>query len=86
LNRGPLPDAYQDCTPIKKDSKFLAETWTRVGEMHFDAGELAPAISAYSRVLASRTRPYYDKAIYKLAWSTTATTASPTPSASRQIW
>jgi len=69
MNRGPLPDAYQDCTPIKKDSKFLAETWTRVGEMHFDAGELAPAISAYSRVLAFKDSPYYDKAIYKLAWS-----------------
>ena len=69
MSRGPLPDAYQDCTPIKKDSKFLAETWTRVGEMHFDAGELAPAISAYSRVLAFKDSPYYDKAIYKLAWS-----------------
>ena len=69
MNKGPLADTYQDCTPIKKDSKFLAETWTRVGEMHFDAGELALAISAYSRVLAFKDSAYYDKAIYKLAWS-----------------
>ena len=69
MNRGPLPDAYQDCVPIKKDSKFLAEAWTRVGEMHFDSGELALAISAYSRVLAFKDSAYYDKAIYKLAWS-----------------
>jgi tetratricopeptide (TPR) repeat protein len=69
MNRGPLVDAYKDCTPIKKDSKFLPETWTRVGEMHFDAGELALAISAYSQVLAFKDSAYYDKAIYKLAWS-----------------
>jgi len=69
LDKGPLVDTYKDCTPIKKDSKFLPETWTRVGEMHFDAGELALAISAYSRVLAFKESAYYDKAIYKLAWS-----------------
>ena len=69
MNRGPVVDVYKDCTPIKKDSKFLAEAWTRVGEMHFDAGELGLAISAYSRVLAFKDSAYYDKAIYKLAWS-----------------
>ena len=69
INKGPLVDAYKDCTPIKKDSKFLAEAWTRVGEMHFDAAELVLAISAYSRVLAFKDSAYYDKAIYKLAWS-----------------
>lgn len=69
MNKGALVDAYTDCTPIKKDSKFLPETWTRVGEMHFDAGELALAISAYSQVLAFKDSAYYDKAIYKLAWS-----------------
>jgi tetratricopeptide (TPR) repeat protein len=69
MNKGALVDSYKDCTPIKKDSKFLPETWTRVGEMHFDAGELALAISAYSQVLAFKDSAYYDKAIYKLAWS-----------------
>ena len=69
LNKGPVVDYYKDCTPIKKDSKFLPEAWTRVGEMHFDAGELAYAISAYGRVLQFKDSAYYDKAIYKLAWS-----------------
>ncbi len=69
LNKGPLVDYYKDCTPIKKDSKFLPEAWTRIGEMHFDAAELAWAISAYGRVLQWKDSPYYDKAIYKLAWS-----------------
>ena len=25
-------DAYRDCTPVRKDSKFLPEAWTRIGE------------------------------------------------------
>ena len=69
LSKGPVVDYYKDCTPIKKDSKFLPEAWTRVGEMHFDAAELAHAISAYGRVLQFKDSSYYDKAIYKLAWS-----------------
>ncbi|MBN2575132.1 MAG: tetratricopeptide repeat protein [Deltaproteobacteria bacterium] len=69
MGQGPLEDYYKDCVPIKKDSKFLPEAWTRVGEMHFDAAELAWAISAYGRVLQWKESAYYDKAIYKLAWS-----------------
>ncbi len=69
MRKGPVVDAYKDCVPIKQDSKFLPETWTRVGELHFDSAELALAISAYSRVLAYKDSPYFDKAIYKLAWS-----------------
>lgn len=69
LDKGPALDYYKDCTPIKKESKFLPEAWTRVGEMHFDAAELAYAISAYGQVLQFKESSYYDKAIYKLAWS-----------------
>jgi tetratricopeptide (TPR) repeat protein len=69
LSKGPVVDYYKDCTPIKKDSKFLPEAWTRIGEMHFDAAELGHAISAYGRVLQFKDSSYYDKAIYKLAWS-----------------
>jgi len=68
-NKEQVVDYYKECTPIKKDSKFLPEAWTRVGEMHFDAAELAYAISAYGRVLQFKDSSYYDKAIYKLAWS-----------------
>ena len=69
INKGPVIDYYKDCTPIKKDSKFLPEAWTRIGEMHFDSAELTHAVSAYGRVLQFKDSPYYDKAIYKLAWS-----------------
>jgi len=68
--RGVLDDHYKDCAPARKDSKFLAEAWTRIGEMHFDAAnELSMAIAAYSRVLEYKDSSYYDKALYKLAWS-----------------
>ncbi len=62
-------DPYKDCVPIKKDSRFLPEAWTRVGEYHFDNNELDLAITAYAHVLEFKDSPYFDKALYKLAWS-----------------
>ncbi|MCA1663939.1 MAG: tetratricopeptide repeat protein, partial [Myxococcales bacterium] len=57
------------CKPVKEDSRFLPEAWTRVGEYHFDNSELELAIAAYTRVLDFKDSPYFDKALYKLAWS-----------------
>jgi cellulose synthase operon protein C len=63
-------EAYKSCTPVRKDSKFLPEAWTRVGEFHFDSpSELKLAIAAFRRVLTFKDSPYYDRALYKLAWS-----------------
>ncbi|HEX6837032.1 MAG TPA: tetratricopeptide repeat protein, partial [Polyangia bacterium] len=62
-------DPYTSCEPVKKDSRFLPEAWTRIGEFHFDNSELELAIAAYSRVLEFKDSPYFDKALYKLAWS-----------------
>ena len=68
--KGPkIVDPYTDCKPIKADSRFLPEAWTRVGESHFDNSELELAIAAYTRVLDFKDSPYFDKALYKLAWS-----------------
>jgi tetratricopeptide (TPR) repeat protein len=64
-----VDNPYASCTPVKDDSRFLPEAWTRVGEYHFDNSELELAIAAYSRVLDFKDSPYYDKALYKLAWS-----------------
>ena len=64
-----LKDIYGECKPVRPESKFLAEAWTRVGEIHFDNGELEEAISAYTQVLAFKDSTYFDKALYKLAWS-----------------
>ncbi len=68
-SRSASAEVYKDCVPVKKDSKFLAEAWTRVGEMHFDNAELGLAIGAYGKVLEFPDSTYYDKALYKLAWS-----------------
>jgi len=65
----PLEDVYADCQPASSSSRFLPEGWTRVGEFHFDAAELEAAISAYGHVLDFEDSPYFDKALYKLAWS-----------------
>ena len=63
-------EAYKSCTPVRKDSKFLPEAWTRVGEFHFDQpNELKLAIAAFRKVLTFKDSPYYDRALYKLAWS-----------------
>lgn len=69
----PFVDPYQDCVPVREESKFIAETWLRIGEYHFDfdysRNGLDLAISSYKRVLPLTDSPYYDKALYKLAWA-----------------
>lgn len=64
-----IEDKYAQCEPVKKESRFLPEAWTRIGETHFDNNELELAIAAYGRVLKFPESPYYDKALYKQAWS-----------------
>ena len=65
----PLPDPYETCEPVVVASEFLPEGWTRLGEMHFDSAELPEAIGAYRQVVKFEDSPYFDKALYKLAWS-----------------
>jgi TolA-binding protein len=61
---------YKGCVPVRKDSKFIPEVWTRIGEFHFDnPNELLLAIAAFRKVLTFPDSPYYDRALYKLAWS-----------------
>ncbi|HEV3030102.1 MAG TPA: tetratricopeptide repeat protein [Polyangia bacterium] len=67
---GGSEDVYDGCVAVRKDSKFLPESWTRIGEFHFDsASELKYAIAAFKKVLTYKDSPYYDRALYKLAWS-----------------
>jgi cellulose synthase operon protein C len=67
--KGTEPDPYKPCQPVRKESKFVPEAWTRIGEVHFDNAELPEAISAYRKVLEFKDSSYYDKALYKLAWA-----------------
>jgi TolA-binding protein len=64
--------AYLELTEKHPDSKFLAEVWTRVGEIYFDGNTteaLKKAIAAYQKVRQYPDSPYYDKALYKIAWT-----------------
>jgi TolA-binding protein len=63
--------AYNDCKPLLPKSRFNGEAWIRIGEFHFDENQLGHAIAAYQRVMdmGPKDNPYYDAALYKLAWT-----------------
>lgn len=65
----PALDAFVTLVTKHPESRFVPETWTRIGEYYFDHNKLPEAIAAYSRVLAFPDSAYYDKALYKLAWT-----------------
>ncbi|PKN56542.1 MAG: hypothetical protein CVU56_15425, partial [Deltaproteobacteria bacterium HGW-Deltaproteobacteria-14] len=50
-------------------SEYAPEVYLRVGENHFDYGEFAEAAEVYKRALGYTDSPFYDKALYKLAWT-----------------
>ncbi len=60
---------YEELTSRFPKSKFAPEVWTRIGEYYFNSNELERALRAYSSVLGEVESPYYDKALYKLAWT-----------------
>jgi tetratricopeptide (TPR) repeat protein len=64
---------YSGCVPVRAGSDFLAETWLRIGEHHFDLdvapGALDRAAAAYEHALEDRTSRVYSLALYKLAWA-----------------
>ncbi len=70
---GPFVDPYQDCKAVQDDAQFLAETWLRIGEYHFDYDYkkygLERAISAYNKLLGDPNDRNYNLALYKLAWT-----------------
>src|SRR5258708_23132557 len=59
---GGSEDVYDGCVPVRKDSKFLPESWTRISELHFySPSELTFAIAAFKKVLTYKDSPYYDR-------------------------
>ena len=73
--QGQLEDSlqmYSDLATKHPTSKFLPEVWTRIGEIYFDMNQgdsLARSVDAYRKVLQWPDSPYFDKALYKLAWA-----------------
>lgn len=51
------------------NSRFYAEVWFRIGDYHFDEEEWPEAVAAFLKVVPETESPYYDKGLYKLAWT-----------------
>lgn len=60
---------FQSLVQRYPKSRFAPETWTRIGEHYFEQNQLEEAIEAYRQVMAFGQTNYYDKALYKLAWT-----------------
>ncbi len=53
----------------RPESEFIPEAWIRIGEFHFDYNELELAKQAYLEAMKFPDSQFYDKALYKLAWT-----------------
>jgi cellulose synthase operon protein C len=60
---------FEELVAARPDSRFAPEVWTRIGEYYFNTNDLERALHGYSQVLGSTHSPFYDKALYKLAWT-----------------
>ncbi len=63
------PGNYDNCVPNNPDSKHLAESWLRIGEMHYDLDEFDGALAAYERAAEDPTGELFDEALIRIAWT-----------------
>ncbi len=66
-------DLFAELVVKRPNSEFVPEAWIRIGEYHFDRSddpkEIALAKNAYEQAIKYEDSKFYDKALYKLAWS-----------------
>ncbi|MFB6264564.1 MAG: tetratricopeptide repeat protein [Bradymonadaceae bacterium] len=66
-------DYFAELIVKRPKSEFVPEAWLRIGEFHFersdDPAEIALARNAYKQSMKYKGGRFYDKALYKLAWS-----------------
>ncbi|MBA2662518.1 MAG: tetratricopeptide repeat protein [Bradymonadaceae bacterium] len=72
-------DLFAELIVKRPDSNFVPEAWLRIGEYHFDYAEgtgeqsitknLELAMNAYQQAMQDEGSQFYDKALYKLAWT-----------------
>ncbi|MEE9385607.1 MAG: tetratricopeptide repeat protein [Nannocystaceae bacterium] len=60
---------YEGCEPLIKDSKFVIESWLRIGEVHYDMDELGPALASYFAATADPEDKLYAAALIRVAWT-----------------
>jgi cellulose synthase operon protein C len=61
---------YERCIPLVDKSKFVAEAWLRVGELHYDVDELDQALEAYMQALGEPGSPLYAQSLVRIAFTT----------------
>jgi TolA-binding protein len=62
-------DLFAQLIVERPDSEFVPEAWIRIGEYHFAFNELDLARGAYEQAMSFPDSKYFDKALYKLAWT-----------------
>jgi tetratricopeptide (TPR) repeat protein len=66
-------DPFEGCAPVIAESRFLFESWWLIGEYHFDYDSsrfgVETAIAAYKKLQENPNHKFFDKGLYKLAWS-----------------
>lgn len=51
------------------ESRFFSEVWFRIGDQAFDDEDWPTAIAAFETIVPDKGSEFYDKALYKLAWT-----------------
>ncbi|MBT6432931.1 MAG: tetratricopeptide repeat protein, partial [Deltaproteobacteria bacterium] len=60
---------FEDLVAQVPNSQFSPEVWMRIGEYHFGGSDLEQARDSFQKVLPHYDSAFYDKALYKLAWT-----------------
>ena len=70
---GKFVDPFARCEPVTENSRFFFESWWLIGNYHFDYDTsrygVETSISAYRKLVEDPSHKFYDKGLYKLAWS-----------------
>ena len=61
--------AWQTLVSKFPQSRFYSEVWFRIGDQHFDDEKWPEAIADFLEVVPNKKSDYYDKSLYKLAWT-----------------
>ncbi len=66
-------DLFAELIVKRPNSEFVPEAWIRIGEYHFDYSdspeEIRLAQEAYQQAMKYEDSKFFDKALYKLAWT-----------------
>ena len=68
-NKTAYLEACQQLVRECPDDPLVPEVYFRIGEFYFDEHRYEDAVKAYSKLLDKWESPYFDMALYKLAWS-----------------